>query len=156
MLLTFSHAIVDGLYRAKDKKSGKNQLKYHFDQKIQKFHKFVNGGIRFRWHCRNPNIRFRLKPTIRPNIRPQLVFGRPLNACSAFENCQAYGKWNQFQYFQHTPGAGFTNFTKFLMRILLSFYKVAQAPRRTFVGLYQHIPTNSVGESGPRPINVSH
>jgi hypothetical protein len=48
------------------------------------------------------------------------------------------------------PGAGFTNFTKFLIRILLSFYLVAQAPRRTLVGLYQHIPTNSVGESGPR------
>jgi hypothetical protein len=47
------------------------------------------------------------------------------------------------------PGAGFTNFTKFLIRILLSFYHVAQAPRRTLVGLYQHIPTNSVGESGP-------
>jgi hypothetical protein len=46
-------------------------------------------------------------------------------------------------------GAGFTNFTKFLIRILLSFYHVAQAPRRTLVGLYQHIPTNSVGESGP-------
>jgi hypothetical protein len=45
--------------------------------------------------------------------------------------------------------AGFTNFTKFLIRILLSFYHVAQAPRRTLVGLYQHIPTNSVGESGP-------
>jgi hypothetical protein len=48
------------------------------------------------------------------------------------------------------PGAGFTNFTKFLIRILLSFYHVAQAPRRTLVRLYQHIPTNSVGESGPR------
>jgi hypothetical protein len=48
------------------------------------------------------------------------------------------------------PGAGFTNFTKFLIRILLSFYHVAQAPRRTLVGLYQHIPTNSVGESGHR------
>jgi hypothetical protein len=46
-------------------------------------------------------------------------------------------------------GAGFTNFTKFLIRILLSFYHVAQAPRRTLVGLYQHIPTNSVGESDP-------
>jgi hypothetical protein len=48
------------------------------------------------------------------------------------------------------PGAGFTNFTKFLIRILLSFYHVAQAPRRTLLGLYQHIPTNSVGEPGPR------
>jgi hypothetical protein len=47
-------------------------------------------------------------------------------------------------------GTGFTNFPKFLIRILLSFYKVAQAPRRTLVGLYQHIPTKSVGESGPR------
>jgi hypothetical protein len=46
-------------------------------------------------------------------------------------------------------GAGFTNFTTFLIRILLSFYHVAQAPRRTLVGLYQHIPTNSVGESRP-------
>jgi hypothetical protein len=51
----------------------------------------------------------------------------------------------------HSPErAGFTNFTKFLIRILLSFYHVAQAPRRTLVGLDQHIPTNSVGESGPR------
>jgi hypothetical protein len=54
-----------------------------------------------------------------------------------------------------TPGAGFTNFTKFLIRILLSFYHVAQAPRRTLVGLYQHIPTNSVGESGPRVSSAS-
>jgi hypothetical protein len=52
-------------------------------------------------------------------------------------------------HYKWTKGAGFTNFTKFLIRILLSFYHVVQAPRRTLVGLYQHIPTNSVGESGP-------
>jgi hypothetical protein len=51
--------------------------------------------------------------------------------------------------------AGFTNFTKFLIRILLSFYHVAQAPRRTLVGLYQHIPTNSVGESGPKLLEIA-
>jgi hypothetical protein len=52
--------------------------------------------------------------------------------------------------------SGFTNFTKFLIRILLSFYKVAQAPRRTLVGLYQHIPTNSVGEYRPRATWQQH
>jgi hypothetical protein len=51
-----------------------------------------------------------------------------------------------------TSGAGFTNFTKFLIRIL-SFYHVAQAPRSSLVGLYQHIPTNSVGESGLATMN---
>jgi hypothetical protein len=58
----------------------------------------------------------------------------------------------------HAPDAraGLTNFTKFLIRILLSFYHAAQAPRRTLVGLYQHIPTNSVGESGPAPENSNH
>jgi hypothetical protein len=79
---------------------------------------------------------------------PALIAGQGLlikEVLKARNTLLQSSEWNKV----YLPGAGFTNFTKFLIRILLSFYHVAQAPRRTLVRLYQHIPTNSVGESGP-------